>query len=90
MTVFYYQTYATLFIISGVVPSEWLGRSVQEADFYAVVFSEGTRLAFQGIQLKGSQHWQDIFGPGVTYVLQVRYLSSYLYMRQRVSVSVCL
>ena len=72
MNDYYNQTYATLLIISGVVPSEWLGRSVQEADFYAVVFSEGTRLAFQGIQLKGSQHWQDIFGPGVTYVLQVR------------------
>ena len=71
MTVFY-QTDATLFIISGVVPSKWLGRSVQEADFYAVVFSEGTRLTFQGILLKGSQPWQDIFGPGITYILQVR------------------
>lgn len=55
---------------SGLAPDQWLFHAMDYADFYLIVFSEGSKLAFQGEELLPRRHWMELFNPGVTFVLQ--------------------
>ena len=55
-------------------PLEWWMWALESADRVVVVFSEGTRLAFNGRHLKraSDRHWENMFATVITMLLNVR------------------